>query len=96
MSPTLSWLQLTADKGCKQDIAGNLISIEDSEEVCTQIVGKTLSLRPRRIGLRLYRRTLSLYNVTMVLFADLLEHDKYKGGGALFMFFRLCTFIRFK
>ena len=47
-----------------QDIAGRDFRDEDSDEVYIQIVGKTsLKTRPRGIGLRLYRRTLSLYIV---------------------------------
>ena len=55
------------------------MSIQNSDEVRAQKVGKTLSLRPRGIGIRLFRRTLSLYDVTKVLFADLPEQEKYKG-----------------
>ena len=47
-----------------QDIAGRDFRDEDSDEVYIQIVGKTsLKTRPRGIGLRLDRRTLSLYIV---------------------------------
>ena len=47
-----------------QDIAGQKLSIQNSDEVYIQIVGKTsLETRPLGIGIRLYGRTLSLYIV---------------------------------
>ena len=53
---SLMWVWTTL-----QDIAGQKLSIQNSDEVYIQIVGKTsLETRPLGIGIRLYRRTLSL------------------------------------
>ena len=49
-------------KDAVQDIVGEEFRNEDSDEVYAQIVGKTKRcITPRGIGLRLHRRTLSLY-----------------------------------
>ena len=38
------------------------------------------------LGYALHRRTLSLYNVVEVLFADLPEHEEYKGKRVRYFF----------
>ena len=69
-----------------QDIAGQKLSIQNSDEVYIQIVGKTsLETRPLGIGIRLYRRTLSLCIVLGPVCRRL--GCKYtRDEGALFLF----------